>query len=55
LDCNGFSPLQTTFRQLWCPEIAANDENGFEDNGHYVGHDEPASDSSRSAADQPIA
>jgi hypothetical protein len=41
LDCNGFSPLQTTFRQLWCTEIAANDENGFEDNGHYVGHDEP--------------
>ena len=24
-----------------CTEIAANDENGFEDNGHYVGHDEP--------------
>ena len=41
LDCNGFSPLQTTYRQLWCTEIAANDENGFEDNGHYVGHDEP--------------
>ena len=41
LDCNGFSPVQTTYRQLWCTEIAANDENGFEDNGHYVGHDEP--------------
>jgi hypothetical protein len=41
LDCNGFSPVQTTFRHLWCTEIAANDENGFEDNGHYVGHDEP--------------
>ena len=41
LDCNGFSPLQTTFRHLSCTEIAANDENGFEDNGHYVGHDEP--------------
>jgi hypothetical protein len=41
LDCNGFSPLQKTFRQLWCTEIAANDDQGFEDNGHYVGHDEP--------------
>jgi len=41
LDCNGFSPVQRTYRQLWCTEIAANDENGFEDNGHYVGHDEP--------------
>src|SRR5207248_2961208 len=41
LDCNGFSPVQKTFRHLWCTEIAANDENGFEDNGHYVGHDEP--------------
>jgi hypothetical protein len=41
LDCNGFSPVQKTYRQLWCTEIAANDENGFEDNGHYVGHDEP--------------
>jgi len=41
LDCNGFSPEQKTVRHLWCTEIAANDENGFEDNGHYVGHDEP--------------
>jgi hypothetical protein len=41
LDCNGFSPLQKTFRHLLCTEIAANDEHGFEDNGHYVGHDEP--------------
>ncbi len=41
LDCNGFSPVQKTFRQMWCTEIAANDPNGFVDNGHYVGHDEP--------------
>src|SRR3954453_22976841 len=41
LDCNGFSPVQKTYRQMWCTEIAANDEQGFEDNGHYVGHDEP--------------
>ncbi|MDQ6613363.1 MAG: hypothetical protein M3083_00985 [Actinomycetota bacterium] len=41
LDCNGFSPVQGSYRHLWCTEIAANDMNGFEDNGHYVGHDEP--------------
>src|SRR5215472_10784656 len=41
LDCNGFSPLQTTFRHLLCTEIASNSEYGFLDNGHYVGHDEP--------------
>jgi hypothetical protein len=41
LDCNGFSPVQKTYRPMWCTEIAANDANGFEDNGHYVGHDEP--------------
>ena len=41
LDCNGFSPLQKTFRHLMCTEIASNSEYGFLDNGHYVGHDEP--------------
>jgi hypothetical protein len=41
LDCNGFSPLQKTFAHLMCTEIASNSEYGFEDNGHYVGHDEP--------------
>ena len=41
LDCNGFSPLQKTFRYMLCTEIAANDDEGFLDNGHYVGHDEP--------------
>jgi len=41
LDCNGFSPLQTTFRHLLCTEVASNSEYGFLDNGHYVGHDEP--------------
>jgi len=41
LDCNGFSPVQRPVKYgLPCTEIAANDENGFEDNGHYVGHDE---------------
>ena len=41
LDCNGFSPLQKTFAHLMCTEIASNSEYGFEDNDHYVGHDEP--------------
>jgi hypothetical protein len=41
LDCNGFSPLQKTFRHMMCTEIASNSEYGFLDNGHYVGHDEP--------------
>src|SRR5438270_12879077 len=41
LDCNGWSPVQKTFRQMWCTEIAANSNRGFIDNGWYVGHDEP--------------
>jgi hypothetical protein len=41
LDCNGFSPLQKTFRHMMCTEIASNSEYGFLDNGHYIGHDEP--------------
>jgi hypothetical protein len=41
LDCNGFSPLQSAVKaNLPCVEIAANSSEGFEDNGHYVGHDE---------------
>jgi hypothetical protein len=41
LDCNGWSPVQRTFRQMWCTEIASNSPHGFIDNGWYVGHDEP--------------
>jgi type II secretory pathway pseudopilin PulG len=41
LDCNGWSPVQKTFRQMWCTEIAANSSRGFLDNGWYVSHDEP--------------
>src|SRR5689334_2762009 len=45
LDCNGWSPVQKLFRQLHCVEITGNEPNGlFEDNGHYVGHDEPANE-----------
>jgi hypothetical protein len=49
LDCNGFSPVQGGLNiqspggvrsYLGCTEIAANDEHGFDDNDHYVGHDE---------------
>jgi len=44
LDCNGFSPLQTTYRHMLCTEVAAlgSGESAFEDNGRYIGHDEPA-------------
>jgi hypothetical protein len=40
LDCNGYSPIQHVVKHLQCAEIAANEDDGFEDNGHYVGHDE---------------
>ena len=44
LDCNGFSPLQKTFRPMLCTELAArgSGDSAFEDNGHYIGHDEPS-------------
>jgi hypothetical protein len=42
LDCNGYSPLQKTLAHFPCAEISSPDARGFEDNGHYVGHDEPA-------------
>jgi hypothetical protein len=46
LDCNGFSPIQQSVK----PTMACTDplsiENSagarFEDNGHYIGHDEPS-------------
>jgi len=40
LDCNGYSPVQRVLKHLQCAEIAANEDDGFEDNGNYVGHDE---------------
>lgn len=43
LDCNGYSLIQKPVRRgMDCTEIAANSEYGFDDNGHYIGHDEPA-------------
>jgi hypothetical protein len=46
LDCNGWSPLQhgAKLRLVQCAEVSGNDSEGFLDNGHYVGHDEPAVD-----------
>src|SRR5215471_10634065 len=45
LDCNGFSLIQKPVRRgMLCTEIAANSEYGFKDNGHYIGHDEPAAE-----------
>jgi hypothetical protein len=41
LDCNGYSLVQTPIKLgLPCTDIASNDDEGFLDNGHYVGHDE---------------
>ena len=45
LDCNGLSPIQApahTFAACADPHGAAADGNRAEDNGHYIGHDEPA-------------
>ena len=44
LDCNGFSPIQRTARRgIACKDPRGlNGEQRFEDNGHYIGHDEPA-------------
>src|SRR5215467_10096579 len=45
LDCNGYSLIQKPVRRgMDCTEIASNGEYGFEDNGHYIGHDEPATE-----------
>jgi len=45
LDCNGYSPVQQPVRRgMPCTEIASNSEYGYIDNGHYIGHDEPATE-----------
>jgi hypothetical protein len=48
IDCNGLSPIQKPVH----PTAACADPHGtwagrFYDNGHYIGHDEPACASSR--------
>jgi hypothetical protein len=43
LDCNGHSPVQTPVKRgLTCTDPRGSDHGRFEDNGHYVGHDEPS-------------
>jgi hypothetical protein len=44
LDCNGYSPIQQPIhRAAVCRDLAnpRSADNRFEDNGHYIGHDEP--------------
>ncbi len=43
LDCNGFSMIQKPLRpQQSCADIRGLNVARFEDNGHYIGHDEPS-------------
>jgi hypothetical protein len=43
LDCNGFSAIQKPLRpQQRCTDIRGLNAARFEDNGHYIGHDEPS-------------
>jgi len=46
LDCNGFSPIQRTVKKSMVCTDPRSVEDGvparFEDNGHYIGHDEPS-------------
>jgi hypothetical protein len=46
LDCNGFSPIQRTVKPTMVCTDPRSIENGagarFEDNEHYIGHDEPS-------------
>ncbi|MHB8432673.1 MAG: hypothetical protein ACYC8W_09175 [Candidatus Tyrphobacter sp.] len=41
LDCNGWSPIQKTFRHMTCADPTFGHRRAY-DNGWYVGHDEPA-------------
>jgi hypothetical protein len=43
LDCNGLSPVQRPVKlTLPCAHPRGGDQGRFEDNGHYIGHDEPS-------------
>jgi hypothetical protein len=43
LDCNGLSPVQHPVKSaVACLDRRGTDEGRFEDNGHYIGHDEPS-------------
>jgi hypothetical protein len=42
LDCNGFSHIQRSVRPtMMCADPRLGSAERFEDNGHYIGHDEP--------------
>ena len=43
LDCNGLSPVQKPVKRgLACTDPRGTDHGRFEENGHYIGHDEPS-------------
>jgi hypothetical protein len=43
LDCNGLSPTQHPVKPaIQCADPRGSDEGRFEENGHYIGHDEPS-------------
>jgi len=43
LDCNGLSPIQRSVKMgLMCIDAHGSEGGRFEDNGHYIGHDEPS-------------
>ena len=43
LDCNGLSPVQRPVKPaVLCQDPRGSDAGRFEDNGHYIGHDEPS-------------
>ena len=43
LDCNGFSSMQRSVKPtLVCADPRTSRTERFEDNGHYIGHDEPS-------------
>ncbi len=43
LDCNGLSPIQRPVKDgIMCADPRGSDGGRFEDNGHYIGHDEPS-------------
>jgi hypothetical protein len=43
LDCNGLSPTQKPVKPaIQCKDPRGGSEGRFEENGHYIGHDEPS-------------
>jgi hypothetical protein len=43
LDCNGLSPVQRPVKHaILCQDPRGSDAGRFEENGHYIGHDEPS-------------